>query len=79
MPQNKVVLVGLQESYADKDIRSFQILIGASFLGIVILTGITAMALADHALRPIRGITTEAEAINPEDLSARLKDPGTQR
>ena len=47
-------MAGLQESYADKDIRSFQLFLGASFLGIVILTGITAMALADRALRPIR-------------------------
>jgi two-component system, OmpR family, sensor kinase len=77
LPASKVVLVGLQESYADKDIRTFQILMGASFLGIVILTGITAMALADRALRPIRGIANEAEAINPEDLSARLRDTGS--
>jgi signal transduction histidine kinase len=77
LPENKIVLVGLQESYADNDLRSLQILMGASFLGIVLLTGITAMVLADRALRPIRGITHEAEAINPEDLSARLKDPGS--
>ena len=76
-PANRVVLVGLQQSFADRDMRSFQIFMGATFLGIVILTGFTAMALAERALRPIRVITQEAEAINPEDLSARLRDPGT--
>ena len=71
------MLVGLQESYADKDIRSFQTVYRSEFSWHSYLDG----NYGDGASRPrapaIRGITTEAEAISPEDLSARLKDPGT--
>lgn len=72
-----VMLLAMPEAFADDDMRNFRSLLTIIFFAIILLTGATAMFLVHKALRPIRAITAEAENIGPENLTARLRDPGT--
>ena len=67
-----VVMVGLPEKFVGGEMKSFKIMVALAFITLVLLTGASAMLLAERAIKPIEEITAAAEAINPFNLSARL-------
>jgi len=67
-----VVIVGLPETFVGGEMRSFKIMVILAFITLVLLTGASAMLLAERAIKPIEEITAAAEAINPLNLSPRL-------
>lgn len=73
-----VVMVGLPEAFIGSEARSFSIVVILAFITLVLLTGASAMLLAERAIKPIEKIATAAESINALNLQAQLPDPHTR-
>lgn len=78
VPHTFVVVVGLPEAFIGTDVRSFNILVMLGFVTLLLLTGASAMLLADRVIKPIEEITAAAESISAANLGTGLPDPHTR-
>jgi heavy metal sensor kinase len=77
VPHPFVVMLGLPESFVGSELRRFKIMTALALITLVLLTGASAMLLADRAISPIEKITATAESISSNNLQARLPEPRT--
>ena len=73
-----VVMVGLPESFVVSEVRSFYIMVAMALVTLLLLTGASAMLLAERAIKPIEQIAAAAESVNALNLKTRLPEPETQ-
>jgi heavy metal sensor kinase len=78
VPHPFVVMVGLPESFVTGEMGSFRLLVALAVVTLLLLTGATAMLLAERAIRPLENVATAAETINALNLQERLPEPQTR-
>ena len=78
VPRPFVVITGLPESFVAGEVSSFRVLVAMAVLTLLLLTGASAMLLAERAIRPLEQIVTAAERITALNLQERLPEPDTR-
>ncbi len=74
-PDRYLVVVGLFTEQLETTLRRLRQLLGAVWVGAMLVTGVIGFALASSALAPVRRITARAETIARGDFTARLDPP----
>jgi heavy metal sensor kinase len=70
-----VVVVGLPESFVVSEVRSFYFMVVMALVTLLLLTGASAMLLAERAIKPVEKIAAAAESVNALNLKTRLPEP----
>lgn len=72
-----VVMVGLPESFVVSEVRSFNVMVAMALVTLLLLTGASAMLLAERAIKPVEKIAAAAESVGALNLKTRLPEPET--
>jgi len=78
VPHPFVVIVGLPESFVAGEMWRFNLLVVLAVVTLLLLTGASAMLLAERAIRPLERVATAAEMIGALNLQERLPEPHTR-
>jgi len=73
-----VVMVGLPEVFVGGELRSFNTMVALALITLMLLTGASAMMLAERAIEPIDKIAAAVESITALNLQARLPELRTR-